>query len=193
MPSSIEVWTFSCSGRWASATRRRPPPWPLRSPVSRRRRLVGHGTGIDAAGLQRKMGIVQTALDMNRPDPRDPLDVLAKLGGFELAALAGAALAASARRRPVVIDGYPSTAAAMIAVALAPALRPYLIAAHRSQESGHQAMLDWLGLRPLLDLELRLGEGTGAVLALNLIEAACRTLAEMATFDQAGVSKREDQ
>ena len=131
------------------------------------------------------------ALAINRPDPSQPLDVLAKVGGLEIAALAGAALAAAAHRRPVVVDGYPATAAAMIAAAFAPAIRPYLIAAHRSQERGHQAMLDWLGLEPLLDLGLRLGEGTGAALALSLLDAACRTLCEMATFVEAGVSTRE--
>ena len=155
-------------------------------------RLVGRGTGIDDDALARKTAAVERALERNRPDPRDPIDVLAKLGGFELAGLAGAALAAAARRRPVILDGYPSTAAAMIAVALAPASRPYLIAAHRSQESGHQRMLDSLGLVPLLDLDLRLGEATGAVLAMSLVEAACRTLAEMATFDEAGVSNRRE-
>jgi nicotinate-nucleotide--dimethylbenzimidazole phosphoribosyltransferase len=154
--------------------------------------LIGRGTGVDDAGLARKRAAVQQAIAVNRPDPTKPLEVLAALGGLEIAGLAGAALAGAAHRRPVLIDGYPATAAAMIAAALAPALRPYLIAAHRSQEAGHQAMLDWLGLEPLLDLGLRLGEGTGAALALSLVEAACRTLDEMATFAEAGVSTRGD-
>jgi nicotinate-nucleotide--dimethylbenzimidazole phosphoribosyltransferase len=152
--------------------------------------MVGRGTGVDDAGLARKVAAVERALDVNRPDPDDALDVLAKVGGFEIAGLAGAILAAAAHRRPVVIDGFISTAAAMIAVGLAPAVRPYLIAAHRSQELGHHLMLEWLGLAPLLDLGLRLGEGTGAVLGLSLAEAACRILGEMATFDEAGVSEQ---
>jgi nicotinate-nucleotide--dimethylbenzimidazole phosphoribosyltransferase len=153
--------------------------------------LVGRGTGIDAAGLERKIAVVERALAANRPDRSDPLDVLARLGGFEIAGLVGAALAAAAHHRPVVLDGYPSTAAGMVAAALAPSLRPYLIASHRSQEHGHQLMLDWLGLEPLVDLRLRLGEGTGAVLGMMLVEAACRILSEMATFGEAGVSNRE--
>jgi nicotinate-nucleotide--dimethylbenzimidazole phosphoribosyltransferase len=154
--------------------------------------LIGRGTGLDPVGMARKLAVVERALKVNRPDASRPLDMLAQLGGLELATLAGAALAAAANRRPVLVDGYPSTAAAMVAAALVPAVRPYLIAAHRSQETGHQAMLDWLGLEPLLDLELRLGEGTGAALALMLVEAACNTMREMATFGEAGVSSRED-
>ena len=154
--------------------------------------MIGNGTGIDTAGMARKQAAVERAISVNQPDSKQPIDVMAKVGGLELAALVGAALAAAARRRPVVIDGYPSTAAAMIAVALAPALRPYLVASHRSQEKGHQAMLDWLELDPLLDLGLRLGEGTGAVLAFSLLEAACLTLRDMATFAEAGLSSRED-
>lgn len=152
--------------------------------------IVGRGTGVDDAGLARKVAAVERALDVNRPDPDDAFNVLTKVGGFEIAGLAGAILAAAAHRRPVVIDGFISTAAAMIAVGLAPAVRPYLIAAHRSQELGHRLMLEWLGLEPLLDLGLRLGEGTGAVLGLSLAEAACRILREMATFDEAGVSEQ---
>lgn len=153
--------------------------------------LVGRGTGVDDPGLARKVAAVERALEVNRPETGDPLDILAKVGGFELGGLAGVALAAAAHRRPVVIDGYPATAAAMIATALAPGIRPFLIAGHRSCERGHAAMHDWLGLRPLLDLEMRLGEGTGAALALFLIDAACRTLGEMATFEEAGVSRKE--
>jgi nicotinate-nucleotide--dimethylbenzimidazole phosphoribosyltransferase len=152
--------------------------------------IVGHGTGVDEAGLARKLAAVQRALAVNRPDPLDTLDVLAKVGGFEIGGLAGAMLAAAAARRPVVVDGFISSAAAMIAVGLTPQVRPYLIASHRSQERGHRLMLDWLGLHPLLDLDLRLGEGTGAALGMWLAEAACRTLSQMATFDQAGVSER---
>jgi nicotinate-nucleotide--dimethylbenzimidazole phosphoribosyltransferase len=116
------------------------------------------------------------------------MDVLAMVGGFEIGGLTGVILAAAANRRPVVIDGFISTAAAMIAFALAPRVREYLIAGHVSGEAGHRRMLEWLGLEPLLDLRMRLGEGTGAVLALTLVEAACRTLAEMATFEEAGIA-----
>jgi len=149
--------------------------------------LVGRGTGVDDDGLTRKALAVQRALSVNRPDPADALDVLAKVGGFEIGGMAGAMLAAAAHRRPVVVDGFISTAAAMIAVGLAPQVRPYLIAAHCSQERGHRAMLDWLNLDPLLDLDMRLGEGTGAALAISLAEAACRILREMATFEDAGI------
>lgn len=152
--------------------------------------IVGRGTGVDEAGLQRKRSIVKRALEVNAPDPQDGLDVLAKLGGFEIAGLAGAILASAANRRPVVIDGFISTAAAMIATSLCPQVRSYLIAAHASPELGHRRMLKWLQLDPLLDLDMRLGEGTGAVLALSLAEAACKILSEMATFDEAGVSKK---
>jgi nicotinate-nucleotide--dimethylbenzimidazole phosphoribosyltransferase len=155
--------------------------------------LVGRGTGLDDAGLAHKVEVVRRALAVNLPDPADPVGVLAKVGGFEIGGLAGAMIAAAAHRRPVMVDGFIATAAAMLAVALAPALRSYLIAAHRSAEPGHDTMLGWLGLRPYLDLGLRLGEGTGAVLGMMLAEAACRTLAEMATFGEAGVDERTDR
>lgn len=153
--------------------------------------VVGRGTGLDDAGLAHKVAVVEKALAVNRPDPTDALDVLAKVGGYEIGGMAGAMLAAAAHRRPVVVDGFISTAAAMIAVGLAPQLRPYLIASHRSQERGHGVMLEWLGLQPLLDLDLRLGEGTGAALGIFLAEAACKILCEMATFEEAGVSRAE--
>ena len=152
--------------------------------------IVGRGTGVDDLGLQRKLKAVEAALAVNNPAPDDGIDVLAKVGGFEIGGLAGAILATAAHRCPVVIDGYISTAAAMLAVQLAPAVQPYLIAGHRSQERGHQLMLGWLKLEPLLDLEFRLGEGTGAVLALSLAEAACKILSEMATFNEAGVAEK---
>ncbi|MBC8496792.1 MAG: nicotinate-nucleotide--dimethylbenzimidazole phosphoribosyltransferase, partial [Chloroflexi bacterium] len=153
--------------------------------------IVGRGTGVDDAGLGRKIAAVERSLEVNEPDPEDGLDILAKVGGFEIGGLTGAILAATAHRKPVVIDGFISTAAAMIAVSLAPQARDYLISAHRSQELGHQIMLEWLGLKPLLDLQMRLGEGTGAVLAMSLVEAACKILNEMATFSEAGVSDKE--
>jgi nicotinate-nucleotide--dimethylbenzimidazole phosphoribosyltransferase len=152
------------------------------------REIVGRGTGVDDRGLERKIGVVEKALEVNQPDGKDALDVLAKVGGFEIGGLAGAILAAAANRKPVVVDGFISTAAAMLAVTLAPVTRDYLIAAHSSMERGHHLMLDWLHLTPLLDLHLRLGEGTGAALALSLLEASCKILSEMATFGTAGVS-----
>jgi len=155
--------------------------------------LVGRGTGVDDAGLARKIEAVEAAIMANRPSPDDALDVLAKVGGFEIGGLAGVMLGAAAHRCPVVVDGYISTAAAMIAVGLAPQIRSYLIAAHCSQERGHRDMLEWLGLEPLLDLGLCLGEGTGAALGISLAEAACKILAEMATFGEAGVSDKESR
>jgi nicotinate-nucleotide--dimethylbenzimidazole phosphoribosyltransferase len=153
--------------------------------------VVGRGTGLDDPRLERKIKVIEQALAVNQPNPYDALDVLQKVGGLEIAGLAGTMLAAASRRIPVVVDGFISTAAAMIAVDLAPGVRDYLIAAHLSVETGHRAMLQHLGLKPLLDLNLRLGEGTGAVLAFHLIEASARILREMATFDEAGVSDKE--
>ncbi len=153
--------------------------------------IAGHGTGLDAAGLQRKIAIIERALAVNQPNPKDGLDVLAKVGGFEIGGLAGAIIGAAAHRKAVVIDGFISTAAAMIAVSLCPMVKPYLIAAHRSQEKGHGIMLDWLGLKPLLDFDLRLGEGTGAALAFPILEASLAILCNMATFGEAGVSEKK--
>lgn len=151
-------------------------------------RVTGRGTGLDDEGLARKIRVIEQALAVNRPDPNDALDVVAKVGGLEIAGLAGVMIAAAARRIPVIVDGFISTAAAMIGVGLVPDLRHYLFGAHRSVEIGHRAMHRHLALVPLLDLNLRLGEGTGAVLAFHLLDAACRILREMATFDEAGVS-----
>ncbi|MCB9162489.1 MAG: nicotinate-nucleotide--dimethylbenzimidazole phosphoribosyltransferase [Caldilineaceae bacterium] len=155
--------------------------------------LAGRGTGVDDAGLARKIAAVQRGLAVNRPDPADALDVLAKVGGFEIGGLAGAMLAAAARQRPVVIDGLIAGAAAMIAVGLAPQVRDYLFAGHRSAEPGHSVMLAWLGLEPLLDLGLRLGEGTGAALAMGVLDAAARLLQEMATFADAGIAPKSEE
>jgi nicotinate-nucleotide--dimethylbenzimidazole phosphoribosyltransferase len=152
--------------------------------------IVGRGTGVDNDGLKRKIQAVEDALRVNHPDPGDGLDLLSKVGGFEIGGLAGAILGAAANRRPVVIDGFISTAAAIIAVTLAPRVREYLIAAHCSQELGHRLMMDWLGVAPLLDMHMRLGEGTGAALAMSVVEASCRILDEMATFGEAGVSEK---
>lgn len=154
--------------------------------------VTGRGTGVDDAGLTRKIAAIETALAVNRPDPTDAFDVLCKVGGLEIAGLAGAIIGAASRRVPVVIDGFISGAAAAIAVGLAPAVKPYLIASHRSVEVGHAAMFDLLGVRPLFDFDLRLGEGTGAVLACHVVEAAARILNEMATFADAGVSEKAE-
>ncbi len=149
--------------------------------------LAGPGTGIDAAALARKIQALTSALEINRPDPNDALDILAKVGGLEIGAMAGAMLRAAEHRLPVVVDGFIATAAALLAVRLDPALLPYLVAGHHSAEPAHGAALELLGLRPLLNLGMRLGEGTGAVLAMPVVEAAARLLAEMATFAEAGV------
>ena len=153
--------------------------------------VVGRGTGIDDQGLERKIKVIEKSLAVNQPDRNDPMDVLHKVGGLEIAGLTGVMLGAASQRIPVVVDGFISTAAALIAVALAPRAREYLISAHQSVEIGHQVMLKHLNLVPLLDLNLRLGEGTGAALAFSLIEASTRLLREMATFDEAGVSDKE--
>jgi nicotinate-nucleotide--dimethylbenzimidazole phosphoribosyltransferase len=153
--------------------------------------VVGRGTGIDDATYARKVRVIEAALALHQPDPADALDVLAKVGGFEIGGLAGVIIAAAAQRMPIVLDGLISGAAALLAASLAPACRPYLIAAHRSVEIGHRVVLDRLGLRPLLDLDLRLGEGTGATLAMPIIDAALRIHREMATFAEAQVSNRE--
>jgi nicotinate-nucleotide--dimethylbenzimidazole phosphoribosyltransferase len=155
-------------------------------------RVTGRGTGVDDAGLARKVAVVRRALEVNRPDPRDGLDVLAKVGGFEIGGLVGVTLAGAARRVPVVLDGFIAGAAALLAVTLAPASRHALFASHRSAERGHAAALEHLGLEPYLDLGLRLGEGTGAALFIHLARAAVLVWHEMATFKSDGVSSSED-
>jgi nicotinate-nucleotide--dimethylbenzimidazole phosphoribosyltransferase len=152
--------------------------------------VTGRGTGIDDTTHVRKVSVIERSLNLHRPDRADALDVLAKVGGLEIGGLAGLILGAAAARVPVVLDGFIAGAAALVAVGLQPLCREYLIAAHRSVERGHQAVLDHLGMKPLLDLDLRLGEGTGACLGMNMVFAAIRILTEMATFDEAGVSER---
>jgi len=151
--------------------------------------LAGRGAGLDDKGVAHKVEIIRQALAINHPDPNDPLDVLAKVGGLEIAGLVGVILAAAAHRLPVVIDGFISGAAALIATSLQGVVKQYLIPAHTSAEAGHQVLLDYLGLSPLLDLKMRLGEGTGAALGLFLAEAAVRILRDMATFAEASVSE----
>lgn len=155
--------------------------------------VVGRGTGVDEIALQNKITIIKKGLEINRPNKKDPIDVLAKVGGFEIGGIAGAILAAAADRVPVVIDGFIATAAALIAEELVPDVHPYLIASHKSQEKGHQAALRYMNLEPILDLDLRLGEGTGAALAMHIIEASIRIFNEMATFSSAGVSEKDIQ
>ena len=151
--------------------------------------VVGRGTGLDDQGLSRKIRVIERAIEVNRPDAANPLDVLQKVGGLEVAGLTGLIVGAAARRIPVVIDGFISGAAAAIACTLEPKIRQFLFGGHRSSEPGHAALLEIIGDAPLLDLQMRLGEGTGAALAMNLIEAAARINDEMATFSSAGVSE----
>jgi nicotinate-nucleotide--dimethylbenzimidazole phosphoribosyltransferase len=152
------------------------------------REVCGRGSGVDAAGVARKVEVVRRALAANAADPDDPLGVLAALGGGEIAVLAGVALGGAASRLVVLLDGFISSTAALVAARLAPAARGAMIAAHRSPEPGHAVVLEALGLEPLLDLGLRLGEGSGAVLAVSIVDAALAILAEMATFESAGVT-----
>ena len=152
--------------------------------------VTGRGTGLDDAGLQRKIAIIEHVLEARDPDPKDPMDILCKVGGLEIAGMAGVTIAAASRRIPLVMDGLISTAAAALADALVPGVKNYLIAGHRSPEAGHRYLLERLGKYPLLQLDMRVGEGTGAALAFNLIDAANNILRDMATFDSAGVSNR---
>jgi len=153
------------------------------------RDVTHRGTGINDQALEHKIAVIQAGLALNRPNPEDPLDVLAKVGGLEIAAIAGLVLGAAANRIPVVVDGFISTAGALIACEMHPHVKDYLFAAHSSVEIGHKMMLERIGARPILDLQLRLGEGTGAALAMGLIEAGVKVLKEMATFAEAGVSE----
>jgi len=150
-------------------------------------RVTGRGTGVDEAGWERKVAVVRRALEVNAPDARDGLDVLARLGGFEIAGLTGVILAGAAHRVPIALDGFIAGAAALVAVTLAPGARHALFAAHRSAEPGHAVTLRHLGLEPYLELDMRLGEGTGAALFVHLARAAAAIYAEVATFKSAGV------
>lgn len=153
---------------------------------------VGRGTGIGADALGKKREVIAQAIKVNQPDKRDGLDVLAKVGGLEIGGLAGVILGAAANRVPVLIDGFISGAAAMVAASIAPESRSYMIASHVSVEPGHKLMLEELALKPMLFMNMRLGEGTGAALASSLAEAACKVLAEMATFAEAGVAEKDE-
>ena len=153
------------------------------------RELTHRGTGINDEALEKKILAIEKGLTVNLPDPQDPIDVLAKVGGFEIAGIAGLILGAAAAGIPVVIDGFISTAGALIASELHPSVKEYIFAAHKSVEIGHTYMLDRLNAEPVLDLQLRLGEGTGAALAMMLIDAGAKVLCEMASFAEAGVSQ----
>jgi nicotinate-nucleotide--dimethylbenzimidazole phosphoribosyltransferase len=153
--------------------------------------LTGKGTGIDDLGQKHKTNVIKKALALHRPDKTSGIDILRKVGGFEIGAIAGAILAASSHRIPVVIDGFISTAGALIANLLCPKSARFMVASHLSSEIGHRAMLAHLGVSPLFDFGLRLGEGSGAALAIGIVEAACKLLDEMATFGEAGVSEKE--
>jgi nicotinate-nucleotide--dimethylbenzimidazole phosphoribosyltransferase len=152
------------------------------------REVTHRGTGINDEALVKKINAIEQGLSINKPDPNDPLDVLAKVGGLEIASIAGLVLGCAANRIPVVIDGFISTAGALIASELHPNVRDYIFAAHKSVEIGHTFMLERIGTEPILDLNFRLGEGTGAALAMTLIEAGVKVLKEMATFEEAGVT-----
>ncbi len=147
--------------------------------------VTGRGTGVDDQTYQHKVQVIAQALALHRPDPSRPLEVLANLGGLEIAGLAGLILGAAARRRPVLVDGFIATAGALVAVKVCPAVRGYLQVAHQSAEQGHRLVLEALGLRPLLQLDMRLGEGTGAALGMSLLEAGLKIYREMATFAEA--------
>lgn len=172
--------TTSSSAILAAATGRNP------------KKVTGRGTGVNDKMWQKKVEVVREALQLHLPDANDPLDVLSKVGGYEIGGIAGCILAATAYRVPVVIDGFISTAGAIIATGLCSRIGEYLFSSHLSAEEGHKIALEHLRLPALLDLDLRLGEGTGAALAIFLIEASVRILTEMATFDEAEVSKKRD-
>ncbi len=150
--------------------------------------VTGKGTGITDESLKRKITVIENGIKLNKPNPEDAIDVLAKVGGAEIGGIAGLILGAASMKIPVVIDGFISTAGAIIAYCLKPETKDYMFAAHNSVEIGHKAMLDKMGLRPILNLDLRLGEGTGAALAMLMIEAGLKIYREMATFGEAGVS-----
>jgi nicotinate-nucleotide--dimethylbenzimidazole phosphoribosyltransferase len=152
---------------------------------------TGRGTGIDTATFSHKVAVINRAMALNKPTADDPVGALAAVGGLEIAGLTGLILGAAAARRPLVLDGFIATAGALVAAALVPAVTDYLIAAHRSVEPGHQIMLDHLGLTPLFNLKMRLGEGTGAALGISLLEAGWRIYREMATFEEASVSEKK--
>lgn len=155
--------------------------------------ILDIGTPIDANGLERKKQAIQNAIKLNNPNKNDPVDILTKVGGFCIGQMVGFILQATERKIPVIVDGFPTTAALLLAWKINPGVLKYVFAGHQSHVRGHKTLLDALGLRPILDLEMRLGEGTGAVLSILIIEAAIKMIREMHTFEDAGVSRGEDQ
>ncbi len=151
-------------------------------------KLTGKGTGIDDAALKNKIAVIQRGLDLHKPNPSDPIDILSKVGGLEIGGLAGLVLGAAAHGIPVICDGLISTAGALIACELAPCARQYLFASHKSVEIGQKYMHDRLGLTPLIDLQFRLGEGTGAAVCMELLDLSTRILADIKTFEEVGVT-----
>lgn len=150
--------------------------------------VTGKGTGINNNAWKNKVAVIKDSISINKPDTSDPIDVLSKIGGAEIGGIAGLVLGAAANKIPVVIDGFISTAGALIAYTIEPKTKDYMFAAHNSQEVGHRAMLEKIGLKPILDLDLRLGEGTGAALAMLIIEAGLKIYKEMATFEEAAIA-----
>ena len=155
--------------------------------------MVGRGAGVDDEGLSRKQDVIRRGIEANNPNPKDGLDVLSKIGGFEIGGIAGCALAGAYHRRPVMIDGFISTAGALIAHTICPAVTDYLISGHCSEEPGHRYMLQHLNLNPILDLGMRLGEGTGGALAMSIVDGALRVFKEVMTFAEAGVAEKNDE
>ena len=153
--------------------------------------MVGRGTGVDDEGLLKKQEAIRQGIHVNQPDPENGVDILSKIGGFEIGGIAGCVLAGAYNSRPVVLDGFISTAGALVAHALCPHVLGYVFAGHCSEEPGHRVMLDYLGLDPILDLGMRLGEGTGGALAMGIMEGAVRIFQDMLTFEEAGVSNKE--
>ncbi|MGB4131351.1 MAG: nicotinate-nucleotide--dimethylbenzimidazole phosphoribosyltransferase [Tepidanaerobacteraceae bacterium] len=153
--------------------------------------VVGRGTGVDDERLKTKIEAIEKALEVNKPDPAKPIDVLSKVGGLEIAGMAGVILACAANRVPVIIDGFISGAAAVIASEIAPLAKNYMLGSHLSEEPGHRVMLDYLKIKPMLIMNMRLGEGTGAALAMNLVDASLKILKEMSTFAEAGISSKD--
>lgn len=154
--------------------------------------VTGRGTGIDDEVFKRKIEVIKDALEVNKDKLNSPIEALAALGGFEIAGICGLILGGAANKIPVVVDGFISSAGALVAYRINPMIKDYLFFSHKSQEAGHSKFLEWMGVKPILDLGMRLGEGTGAALAMTIIEASVKIYNEMATFDSAGVSKRED-
>ncbi|MDY6935920.1 MAG: nicotinate-nucleotide--dimethylbenzimidazole phosphoribosyltransferase [Spirochaetota bacterium] len=154
--------------------------------------VTGRGTGIDDEHLEIKIDVIKRSIEINNPDPKDPIDVLSKVGGYEIGGLAGIILGAVAHNIPVVLDGFITTCAALIATTISPISKEYIFGSHNSVEIGHSVALNWMGIEPMFNLKMRLGEGTGACLAISFIETGVKILNEMTTFEDAGVSKEKN-